>query len=89
MTPQEARMIRTQIQLTEDQAAALRELAHRENVSIAELTRQAIDHWLNHVGAIPPSEQRRQALDVVGRFHSGKSDISEKHDDYLAEAYRI
>jgi hypothetical protein len=81
-------MIRTQIQLTEDQAATLKELAHRENVSIAELTRQAIDHWLRHMGAVSPVEQRRQALDVVGRFHSGKSDISEKHDDYLAEAYR-
>jgi hypothetical protein len=81
-------MIRTQIQLTEDQAATLKELAHRENISIAELTRQAIDYWLRHMGAVSPTEQRRQALDVVGRFHSGKSDISEKHDDYLTEAYR-
>ena len=81
-------MIRTQIQLTEDQAATLKELAHRENVSIAELTRQAIDHWLRHMGAVSPSEQRRRALEVVGRFHSGELDISEQHDDYLAEAYR-
>ena len=80
-------MIRTQIQLTEQQANALKELAHRENASIAELTRRAIDYWLETVDGVSVKERRQRALAVVGRFRSGQSDISERHDDYLAEAY--
>jgi hypothetical protein len=81
-------MIRTQVQLTEEQAHALKEIAHRENASVAELTRRAIDQWLQTTGTIPASERRRRALAVVGRFRSGQTDVSERHDDYLAEAYR-
>jgi len=81
-------MIRTQVQLTEEQARALKEIAHRENASIAELTRRAIDQWLQTTGAIPMAERRRRALAVVGTFRSGQTDISERHDEYLAEAYR-
>lgn len=81
-------MIRTQVQLTEEQARALKEIAHRENASIAELTRRAIDQWLQTTGAVPMSERRRRALAVAGRFRSGETDISERHDDYLAEVYR-
>jgi len=80
-------MIRTQVQLTEDQARALKEISHRENASIAELTRRAIDQWLQTSGAVPMTERRRRALAVVGRFRSGQTDVSERHDDYLAEAY--
>ncbi len=80
-------MIRTQVQLTEEQARVLRELAHRENVSIAELTRRALDYWLQSMNALPDAETKRRALAVVGRFRSDRTDISERHDDYLAEAY--
>ena len=80
-------MIRTQVQLTEEQARALKEIAHRENASIAELTRRAIDQWLQTTGAIPMAERRRRALAVVGSFRSGQTDVSDRHDAYLAEAY--
>jgi len=80
-------MIRTQVQLTEEQARALKEIAHRENTSIAELTRRAIDQWLEATSSVSVTERRRRARTVVGRFRSGRSDISERHDDYLTEAY--
>jgi predicted DNA-binding protein len=32
-------------------------------------------------------ERRRRAISVAGRFRSGISDISLKHDDHLAEIY--
>lgn len=82
-------MIRTQIQLTEEQTRALKEAAHRENASIAELTRRAIDQWLLTTAAASASDRRRRALAVVGQFRSGKADVSERHDDYLAETYGV
>jgi len=80
-------VLRTQIQLTEEQARALKELAHREGKSVAELTRQAIDYWLQIVGSVSVEERHRRALAAVGRFRSGRTDISKRHDEYLAEAY--
>jgi hypothetical protein len=80
-------MIRTQIQLTDEQARALKELAGRENVSMAELIRQAVDYWLQTVKPVPLAEQRRRALAIVGQFRSGQADISAQHDQYLVEIY--
>ncbi len=80
-------MIRTQVQLTEAQAHVLKELAHQEKVSVAELTRRALDYWLQSLNAVPDAESKRRALTVVGRFRSDCMDVSERHDSYLAEAY--
>ena len=43
-------MIRTQIQLSEKQAKALKSLAAGRNVSVAELIRQAVDEALRAAG---------------------------------------
>lgn len=80
-------MLRTQIQLTEEQARALKELAHREGKSVAELTRQAIDYWLRTFSPVSPDERRRRAIRAAQGFHSGVADLSERHDEYLAEIY--
>jgi hypothetical protein len=79
-------MIRTQIQLTEEQSQALREMAAREKVSVAELIRRAVNSLLQSE-TISMEERRRRAIAAVGRFHSGISDLAERHDEYLAEAY--
>ncbi len=81
------RQVRTQVRLTEEQSLALRELAAQEHVSIAELIQWAVDYWLQMHGKISTEERRKRALATVGQFHSGKSDVSERHDEYLAEAY--
>jgi predicted transcriptional regulator len=39
-------MVRTQIQLTEEQVAQLKELAHEGNQSIAAIIRKALDQYL-------------------------------------------
>ncbi len=78
-------MVRTQVQLTEEQMAALKEMAVREKVSMAELVRRAVDTLLATRRAVGWEERRRRALEVVGRFDSGLTDVSERHDDYLAE----
>jgi hypothetical protein len=79
-------MIRTQIQLTETQSARLRELARRSGVSTAEVIRRSVDRYLEQ-DAAAPSGTRLAMLEVIGRWRSGFTDISERHDDYLDEAY--
>jgi hypothetical protein len=81
-------MIRTQIQLTEEQSTRLRHVARRSGVSTAEVIRRSVDRYLEQeAAAAPGAATRLAALEVIGRFNSGLSDISERHDDYLDEAY--
>ena len=80
-------MIRTQVQLTEEQARALRDLASVRQVSVAELIRQGVDTLIQSSGATDAEERRKRAIVAAGRFRSGASDISAKHDEYLAEAF--
>ena len=77
-------MIRTQVQLTEEQARALKELAAQRGVSMSELVRQAVERILEER---EETEKWRRALEIVGRYHSGHSDISVEHDKYLDEIY--
>ncbi len=79
-------MVRTQVQLTEDQLRQLKRLAAERGVSIAELVREGVDAVLQSSG-VDITERRRRAIAAIGCFRSGKTDVSERHDDYLAEAY--
>lgn len=82
-------MVRTQIQLTEEQARLARRLAAERHVSMAEVLREGLELLArSRAHAVPAEERRRRAQAVAGRFHSGSSDGSAKHDAYLAEAYR-
>jgi len=80
-------MYRTQVQLTEMQIQALKQLAAAQDRSVAELIRQAVDVLLRRSGEIDDQERRRRAIDAAGRFHSGLQDLSTDHDRYLNEAY--
>jgi len=81
-------MIRTQVQLTEEQMERLRRAAAREKVSLAEMMRQSITRSLGESVEPDFEERRRRALAAAGRFRSGRNDISTRHDDYLAEEYQ-
>ncbi len=80
-------MIRTQIQLTEDQAKALKKIAQSRHLSVAELIRKAVDTVIKSNTVVNAEERHRRAMEVVGKFSSGKRDVSKKHDLYLTEAY--
>ncbi len=80
-------MIRTQIQLEEAQYRALKELAARQRVSVAELIRQAVSTWLKTSAQVSEEERRRRAIAAAGRFRSGLGDLAERHDQYLAQIY--
>ena len=81
-------MIRTQVQLTEKQARALRTLAKTRQSSVTGLIRQSIDQLIQHAGHAKDAERRRRAIAAAGRFHSGQSSISTEHDRFLTEAYQ-
>jgi hypothetical protein len=80
-------MIRTQIQLTENQAATLKKMAAIHHISMAEVIRQAIDYFANTGELTTSDEVRNRAMAAAGKFHSGTGDLAERHDDYLAEAF--
>ncbi len=81
-------MVRTQIQLTESQFETLKARASAEGRSMADLIRAVVDESLSTVGRPGPEERRRRALSAIGRLRKGPRNLSTRHDDYLAEAYR-
>lgn len=79
-------MIRTQIQLTEEQSRVLKKISGKKHVSIAELIRQGVNTFMKS-GEVSIEERKQRAVSASGRFRSGKRKISEKHDEYLSEAF--
>ncbi len=80
-------MIRTQIQMEEDQIDWLRVEARSRGVSVSQLIREGVALFRAREERFP-EEKKKRALAAVGRFSSNLSDVSERHDDYLAEAFR-
>ena len=80
-------MIRTQIQLTEEQSQILKSLSNEKGTSVAELIRQSIDNYIRSISQPTLAERRRKALAVIGIVSSKGTDLSANHDHYLAEAY--
>ncbi len=78
-------MVRTQIQLTEEQARRVKKMAGELGISSAELIRRALDEVLSKS---PQDRQRRmRALEIIGIGNSGTGDLSSRHDEYLQEIY--
>ena len=78
-------MIRTQIQITSEQARALKRLAAREGKSVAELIRISVDSMLRAGGIKDSDALRRKAIAAAGKL-SGPENLAANHDDFLAEA---
>jgi hypothetical protein len=78
-------MVRTQIQLSEEQSAELKRLALERGVSVAELVREGVDRVLKESRGLSREERKRRAL-AIRTFRSGVTDLSERHDDYFVES---
>ena len=80
-------MVRTQVYLTEEQHLALRHAAERQGVSMAALLRNLVDNYLGD-----NTRKRDYSKDAIEAFiglgRSDRSDISENHDEVMAEAFR-
>jgi len=55
---------------------------------MAELIRRAVDLLTSSPDTNAITERKNRALAIAGRFHSGLSDVSVRHDDYLADAFK-
>lgn len=80
-------MVRTQVQLTEEQAATLRAMSAERRIPIAELIRMSVDSFLSREAGLNRDRKLARARAAAGRFASRLSDVSQEHDKYLAEAY--
>ena len=80
-------MVRTQIQLTEEQLHKLRRAARGQGVSLAEIVRRCIDRAIEQ--EIPGRrDDYARAARLVGAFQDreGARDVSAQHDAYLERA---
>ncbi len=80
-------MLRTQIQIEENQIKWLKDKAKERGVSVSQLIREGVEFYRKNEDRLP-EDQKKKALAAIGRYASGVSDISEKHDEYLAQAFR-
>lgn len=81
-------MVRTQIQLTDQQARRLRAEARERGLSLAEIIRRYVEKGLSEETPDRAALYGRAAR-MVGRFRDrrGARDVSSKHDRYLDEAF--
>ena len=80
-------MLRTQIQLTEEQLHKLRRAARAQGVSLAEIVRRCIDRAIEQ--EIPGRrDDYARASRLVGAFQDreGARDVSAQHDAHLERA---
>ena len=79
-------MVRTQIQLPEEQVVLLKKMAAAQHKSMAEIIRQAVDFFAKakHGGE---KQRRTRAMAATGHFRSGVKDLAVSHDSYLTEIF--
>jgi hypothetical protein len=80
-------MVRTQVQLTDEQLAALRRISAETGRSIADLVREGVKLYLEAQRRPSRDELVQRALSIVGKYSSGLRDVAQKHDHYLAEDF--
>ena len=72
------------MQLTVEQAHAVKRAAAERGVSMAEVLRQLVDDNLVAGGG---DDRRQRAIRAIGRYRSGRHDVSENHDRELGDAF--
>ncbi|NOH01180.1 MAG: ribbon-helix-helix protein, CopG family [Chloroflexi bacterium] len=90
-------MVRTMVQLTEEQVKALKKLAKARKTSMAQLVRESVSMYVSASAQdADREEKRRRALEFLQyikenkekfRDFEGKTDVAVNHDKYLEEIY--
>jgi len=84
-------MVRTQIQLTEEQYRQIKRWANRLGISLAEAVRRCVADRMAAEKALPDRQTLvREALAVCGKYsdREGETRVAVDHDRHLSEAYR-
>ena len=79
-------MTRLEVALTDEQMAALEQIAVERRVPVDELVRQRVLRILETGSRRHDPEVKKRALAVIGKFRSERGDLSTRHDEYFAEA---
>jgi hypothetical protein len=80
-------MVRTQVYFSEEQHRALRHAARREGISMTAFLRRIVEREL--LGKFNRQDYAKDAVMALADLgRSGRSDISEHHDEVLAESFR-
>lgn len=77
-------MKRTTVKLPDELDARLRLEAKRREITLAELTREAIEAYLS---SSPAGHGGRRRLLAAGAGRSGRTDVSDRIDELLAEGF--
>jgi Arc/MetJ-type ribon-helix-helix transcriptional regulator len=80
-------MVRTQIQLPEEQVKFLKNISAARHESMAKIIRHAIDLLYKSTQGRDSEQRRKKAMGAAGRFHSGANDLASAHDSHLADIY--
>ena len=82
------KMIRSQVQLTEEQMRALRRRAAAEGISVAAVIRACVDSGLE-VRPASRGSLYAKAMELTGSLHDvgAATDLSSEHDRYLSDAF--
>jgi Arc/MetJ-type ribon-helix-helix transcriptional regulator len=78
-------MVTRQIEISEEQARSLEEMAARQGRPVSDLIRAGIDAVLRTEAS--REDLKRRARELSGRFRSGVSDLSTEHDRYLEKGF--
>jgi len=81
-------MIRTQIQLSEEQSRELRRIASDRGLSIAEVIRRFVNLGLRQQG-VGRGDRYQRAARLIGQFpdRHRADNLGADHDSYLDEAF--
>ena len=79
-------MIRTQVQLTEEQALELKQMSAARGRSMSALVREGVDQLLRSGEPASRGERMRRAASAFGKFRSGGHDLAVGHDAHFADA---
>jgi len=85
-------MVRTMVQLTEEQVKALKTLAKARKTSVAKLVRESVTFYVASTAQVSLQERKKRARairSVAGKYHDIQraKDLSTNHDKYLEEAF--
>ena len=74
-------MKRTTVFADDDVMKKLREIAKRENCTVSEVTRKALNEFVSRRG------RKRSRLSLIGVGRSGRKDVAERAEELLGKGF--